>query len=394
MAYKYKSKVLEKLGVQSWINAKNWSTDVGGNLLDDRVLEAMNEVAKTFVDIRELITRVDDRIAELCRSEEAHITTGASGAIELAVAGCIAGNELKNWRKLPHTEEMKNEVLLARGHYINYTPQWIACGARLVEYGISGMLKPSKKEMEALISEKTCCLAYTFSYNNVPRGDQPFEEVVEMGRKYNLPVVVDAASELPPVENLYKFLDMGADIVCYSGGKAIGGPNNTGLMIGNGKGAGIIQAIRQYTFPNYGWGRGYKLSKEQMVGLVTALEIFVQEGNQLYAKQLEIARHFCRELNDIPKLEVTLMPNDENLHEHPLMPLVPRVLLRWDAQQTGATALELDHFMAAADPPVFLRNIHYYNYYSNQEWRLIDTFFLRPPDIEIIIERLKAFFDH
>jgi D-glucosaminate-6-phosphate ammonia-lyase len=392
MAYPYTSKVLQKLGVRSWINARNWSTDTGGNLLDDRVLSAMREVSQTFVDMRELIGAAGEKIAKLCRAEEAHITTGASGAIELAVAGCMAGTDLKNWMSLPDSRDMKNEVLLARGHYINYTPQWKASGSRIVEYGISGMLKPSRQEMEALISDQTCCIAHTLSYNNVPRGVQPFGEVVEVGRKHGIPVVVDAASELPPVGNLYRFLESGADIVCYSGGKAIGGPNNTGFMIGKGRGAEIIKAIRQFSFPNHGWARGFKLSKEQVVGLVTALELFVREGDDLYDKQLLIAHQLFEALKDLPPLEVTIVPNDDSYHEHPMISKVPRVLLRWDAKETGLTADELDQFMAAEDPPVYLRNIHYYEYYTNKEWRLIDTFFLRPPDIEIILERLKAFF--
>ena len=392
MKYPYRSKTLDRLGVRSWINARNWSTVIGGTWIDDRVLEAMNEVAKTFVDMHELFLKADERVAQLCGVEEAHITTGTGAAMELAVAGCMAGDDFSKWLKLPRTDGMKNQVLMPRGHYIAYTPQWTASGASVIEYGQAGHLRSFKRELESSITEKTCCLAYTVSYNTVPRGNVPFEEVVVLAQKYDLPVVVDAASDLPPKSNLRKFTELGADIVCISGGKAIKAPNNTGMMLGSRRGIEIIQSIRKHTFPNPGWGRGHKISKEQIVGLVVALEIFIEEGDELYFDQMDTARYFLLELDDIEGLEVEIIPNDESYHEHPVMPHVPRVLLQWDHDKIGFSANELDEYMAEEDPPIFLRNIHYYNYYSNKEWRLIDTYYLRPEELPLIAQRIKKIF--
>jgi seryl-tRNA(Sec) selenium transferase len=265
-------------------------------------------------------------------------------------------------------------------------------GTKIIEYGQAGVLKSFKRELEGAVTDQTCCLSYTFSYNNVPRGIIPFDEVVETGRKYDLPVVVDAASELPPVSNLHKYIDMGADIVCFSGGKAIGAPNNTGMLLGGEKGEEIIASIRNNTFPHHGWGRGHKISKEQIVGLVVALEIFVNEGDQLYEKQMKTAEYLQSELSGIQGVNVVIIPNDESYHEHPMMPHVPRVLVEWDSKELGLTAHELDKTMAEDDPPIFLRDTHYYDYYTNKEWRLIDTFFLRSPEEKIIVERIKKFF--
>jgi uncharacterized pyridoxal phosphate-dependent enzyme len=390
--YSHRSKVLDSLGVKSWINAKNWSTTVGGNWIDERVLSAMNEVANTFVDMHELFTRADEKIAGLCKVKDAHVTGGAGAAIELAVAGCIAGSDLGKWLKLPHTEGMRNEVVMPRGHYTAYAPQWMIPGTKIIEYGQAGILKSYKKELWSAVTDQTCCLSYTFSYNNVPRGIIPFEEVVAAGRNFGLPVVVDAASELPPVSNLHKFIDMGADLVCFSGGKAIGGPNNTGMLLGGEKGEEIIAAIRNHTFPHYGWGRGHKISKEQIVGLVVALEIFVKEGDQLYEKQMKTAEYLHNELSGIQGVNVVIIPNDESYHEHPMMPHVPRVLVEWDQKELGLTAQDLDKSMAEDDPPIFLRDTHYYDYYTNKEWRMIDTFFLRSPEEKIIVERMKKIF--
>jgi dTDP-4-amino-4,6-dideoxygalactose transaminase len=128
------------------------------------------------------------------------------------------------------------------------------------------------------------------------------------------------------------------------------------------------------------------------VGLVVALEIFLEEGDKLYESQMETARYFLKELSGISGIEVEIIPNDETYHEHPEMPHVPRVLLQWDKEELGISAQELDEAMAAEDPPVFLRNVHYYNYYTNKEWRLIDTFYLRPVEFNIITERIKEIF--
>lgn len=389
MDYPYKSKVLDRLGVRSWINAGNWSTVIGGTWIDDRVLNAMNEVAKTFVDMHELIANVDERIAALCKVDEAHVTTGTGAAMGLAVAGCMAGNDHGKWMRLPDTDGMKNEVVNPRGHHIMYTPQWTVSGATLVEYGQAGTLGSMKRELESAITEGTCCLAYTASYNVVPRGMFPLEEVIEAGKDHGVPVVVDAASMLPPVANLHKYTDMGADVVCFSGGKAIKAPNNTGMMLGKGRGAEIVRAVRAHSFPHAGWGRGYKISKEQIVGLLVALEIFVEEGDALYAKQMETAEYFEGELRDIPGVDVCIMPNDESFHEHVFTPRVPRVLLRWDAREIGLTGKDVDEAMAREDPPVFLRNSKYFTYFTDKEWRQIDTYYLREEEAKIVAMRLK-----
>ena len=389
MAYPYRSKVLDRLGVRSWINASNWSTVIGGTWIPDKVLEAMSEVAKTFVDMFDLIANVDERIAKLCHVEDAHVTTGAGAAIELSVAGCIAGDDHGKWMRLPNTDGMKNEVLIPRGHYIAYTPQWGAAGGKLVEYGEAGQLRSYKRELEDAISENACCISHTMSYNTVPRGKIPLEEVVEVGKKHGVPVVLDAASMLPPVSNLHKYTDMGVDIACFSGGKAVQAPNNTGMMLGVGKGAEIIERVRDYSFPHDGWGRGHKISKEQIVGLVVALEDFVKNGDSLYQKQMKTAEYIVKELSGIKGVDVVIIPNDETFHEHPTMPHVPRVRVEWDEKALGLSPSDVDRLMAEDDPPVFLRRGIYFNYYTNKAWRLIDTFYLRDGEEKIVAERMR-----
>ena len=392
MDFPYRSKTLKRLGVRSWINASNWATVYGGAWIDDRVLNAMNEVAKTFVDMHELIEKADQRIAELCDVEAAHITTGTGAAMGLAVAGCMAGDDEAKWMKLPHTEGMRNEVVNPRGHNIAYTPQWTASGARLIEYGQAGSLKSFKNELKVAITDRTCCLAYTVSYNVVPRGVIPLEETIETAHSHDLPIIVDAASMLPPTSSLHKYTDMGADLVCVSGGKAIQAPNNTGMLLASSRGAPIVESIRSHSFPNSGWARGFKISKEQIVGLVTALEIFVEEGDALYDKQMSHCERIAGELDKIPDLDVSIIPNDERHHEHPFSPRVPRVLFQWDKEKLPITGVQLDEALQAGDPPIFIRNSKYYNYFTNREWRQIDPFFLRDEEVDIVVDSVKRVF--
>ena len=392
MSYPYRSKTLDRLGVRSWVNANNWSTVLGGTWLPEYVLEAMDEVSRTFVDMFELVAKVDARIAQLCGVEDAHVVSGAGAAIELAVAGCLAGSDFGKWQRLPDVEGMKSDVVMPRGHYISYTPQWAASGGKIVEYGQAGSLRSFRDELESAINNNTCCLAYTVSYNVVPRGVIPLEEVVGAGKKHSIPVVVDAASMLPPVANLHRYTDMGVDIVCFSGGKAVQGPNNTGMMLGNGKGAAIIKAVREHSFPHIGWGRGHKVSKEQIVGLCVALEEFVKRGDALYVKQMQVAEHIVRELGQIKGVTASIIPNDETHHEHVAMPHVPRVKLEWDKSVVGFSGADLDAYMAKEDPPVALRNIIYFDYYTDKAWRLIDTYYLRDEEVALIIDRLKRIF--
>jgi hypothetical protein len=122
------------------------------------------------------------------------------------------------------------------------------------------------------------------------------------------------------------------------------------------------------------------------------LEIFLEEGDGLYAEQMRMAEGMREELSGLAGIAVSIIPNDESYHEHPMMPHVPRVLIEWDAKEIGLTSAELDGHMAAEDPPVFLRDVHYFDYYTNKQWRLIDTFFLRPPEVEIIVERITRVF--
>jgi L-seryl-tRNA(Ser) seleniumtransferase len=355
-AYSHRSKILENFGVKSWINACNWSTTLGGTHLSEKVMAAMNEVGNTFVKMDELLMACTEKIAKLAKADVAWITSGAAAATTIAVAACIAGKDRVKQAKLPFTDGMKNEVVIQRHMVTHYSPQITAAGGKIVEYGWGNPRIIPLQMLEDAINNNTCCLAHIHSYHCSPRAWLPFEDVAKVAKEHDLPSWVDSASILPPVSNLWMFGKAGISISIFSGGKGIRGPNDTGILLGHGdKGKHIIESIRMFHSPNVGFARGFKVSKEQIIGLTVAFEEFVENGDSWYKDQLEIAKYIEDNLGSIKKLDVKIIPNDGKLNEHPVMAKVPRVLLEWDKDELRCTSNDIEEFMAAENPPIALR---------------------------------------
>jgi len=391
----FKSVILEKLGVKSWINAANWTTTSGGSYLEQPVIEAMNEASSTFVDMYELLDKACDKVAELCKVDSAFITSGAGAGMALSTAACMTGKDFAKMLKLPNTEEMKNEVIIQSGEVPPYWQQYQMTGAKLRRVGLPFPKNPDSRYIEAAINDNTACIACVYSRNSSPRGSVPIIDCIQIAKKYDIPIQIDAAAVLPPVANLHKFSDMGADLTIFSGGKGIRGPNDTGLILGSGtRGKELIEAIRMQACPNTGFGRAFKVSKEQIVGLVTALELFVKKDEKLeYKKQmarLEKIKNFLSHLNNI---DLEIVPNDEKYHEFPVMAHVPRLKLEWNEHKIGMKAEDLDLKLATKYPPIMLGST-ILNPFTNKQIRYINPYLLRDNEVEIIAKRIIEIFSH
>lgn len=400
MSYVYASEAFSGLGVRSWINASNWSTSIGGSRLDERVIEAMCSAASAYCDMEELMAVAGARVAELCGVEAAHITLGAAAGITLSVSACITGTDTRRMAKLQVAlegrETLADEVVMQMPHSSRCDCQYRTGGGKLVRVGVPAFV--ARHQIEDAITDGTACLAFVYSYQGPPR-DLLFSVMAEIARERDLPFVVDNASIVPPKKNLHRFTDEGADLVVISGGKGIRGPNNTGMVLGGGRnGRRLIEAIREQSFPRYGIGRSFKVSKEAIVGLVVALELFVQQDEEAtYRNQMEMARHIAGALVGIGALQVSVIPNDGTDFEHPVSARVPRVYLQWDAAEVGIDAPGLDRIMAAGDPPILLRppRVTQANAVTSRSIRLIDTFCLREGEDAMVTERLReAFLRH
>jgi len=271
---------LESLGLKPVINAAGNLTNLGGSVLSPEVVDAMREVSTAFVDMNELMQNACQRVAELLDVEAALITSGAAAGLSIATAACMTGNDRTKATRLPDTGRMKNEVLIQRGHRSVYDQAFLLTGARFTEVGHP--FADDEAEVDTSIEESTAALAYTLGYRiaYIQKGALSLESFGRLGRRRGIPLVLDAAAMLPPLGVLKEYA-VSADLVSTSGGKALGGPNDTGILLGKKE---LIQACSLNAFPNDGIGRAMKVSKEQIVGLVTALEMYLKRDE---AKELE-----------------------------------------------------------------------------------------------------------
>ena len=286
----------KELGVKRVINAAGPLTRLGGAPMADRVLDAMREAAEWSVRIEELQERAGDYLAEVTGAEAGYVTCGAAAGLQLAAAACLAGLDIRKMELLPDTSNIPNEIVTQRIHRNAYDHALRAAGSRLIEVGHIG--NPTRGytdpwHIEAAIHKKT--VAVHWVYMDTP-GAVSLEDTVAVAHKHGVPVIVDAASALPPPANLRRLVASGADLVSFSGGKAIGGPQASGILVGRRH---LIDSVAlqhqdmdvlsitwtmRHKFldseklpgpPLQGIGRPLKVGKEQVAGLLTALKIYV-----------------------------------------------------------------------------------------------------------------------
>jgi L-seryl-tRNA(Ser) seleniumtransferase len=285
--------IYEEIGVRTIINGRGATTAVGGTLMHPDVLAAMADAARAFVVLDELNERVGERIAELTGMPAGYVTCGSAAAMVIAAAACIAGSDPERIRRLPDSDGMPNEIIIHRAHRINYDQMLRVAGGRLVEIGTPDRTEP--EELERAINPQTAAVFYVDSRHTHP-GALDFPTVVAIAHARDVPVIVDAASTVPPVDHLRQWGRWGADLVIFSGGKGLRGPQDSGLLAGR---ADLIAAARANGNPHAAVGRGGKVSKEAMAGLWKAIDIFLQTDHEAeYRHHLAQAEAICAALAD------------------------------------------------------------------------------------------------
>lgn len=310
--------VFQNLGVEPIINASGTVTRLGGAPMHASTLAAMREAAENWVPIEQLQGAASNLISEVTGAEAGMVTSGAAAGLTLGAAAIMTGDDLGLMERLPQTDGSANEFIMAREQRSGYDHAVRASGAKIVEVGFNeivsgaGVRRTEIWEYEAAIGERTAGIFYVFTNDSVP----PLEEVVACAKRHQLPVLVDAAGELPPRSNLRWVVSTGADLVTFSGGKAIRGPQSTGILCGRQKLVGaaalqmldmddhpelwqppeeLIQRPAASGLPRHGIGRGMKVSKEEIVGLLTALEMFVKGE---YVSDLEHYRSYLQTIQE------------------------------------------------------------------------------------------------
>lgn len=362
----------EELGVKKIINAAGTYTKYSGSLMNPIVLEAMTEAAKNFVDIEELLEKSGKYIANLLDVEGALITSGAAAGLALATAACIAGDDLGIRNSLPKTEGLANEIIVMKSHRCPYDQAMITVGAEFVEIG--NAIDTHPWELEAAIGEKTAAVAY-FVQSDMLESSLPLDKVIEIVHAHNLPVLVDAAAELPPVENLKKFTEMGADIVVFSGGKDIRGPQSSGLMLGKKE---IIDISRFHGYPNHAIGRPMKLDKETIIGLVTALELYLEEDHQSRMEKWE--QQIVTIVAGLKTISGIEVKKDYGAQPLTQPAITPRAYCTF-GKESRITKEEVAEELYQGEPAIAIM--------INRRSLVINSHMLQEGEEEIVIQRLK-----
>ena len=345
--------VYEQLGVKTMINASGNGTGIGGSIMRPEVMAAMEEAGRSFVRLPELLEKAGQRVAELVGVEAAYITSGAAAGITIAVAACMTGKDIAKVHQLPNTDGMKNEVIIQVMQRNYYELMIRLAGAKLLEVGLAN--QTNSWHLEPAINERTAAIVHFCAYS--PEADLPIEEVIEIAHKRNVPVIVDAAAEFPPFSNLRRFADMGADLTIFSGGKGIRGPQPTGLVLGR---KDLIEACAMNASPNHGVGRPTKVGKEEIVGLVTALELVsVEEVLQAEFDSWEQrTAHMIEVLSRIPGVRAyrELAASSAEQSTSGATPEgVPVTQVRWDAEIVSRTGGQVIQELLEGDPRIVAR---------------------------------------
>ena len=327
-----------ELGVPRMINAAGAYSALGGARMRDPVVAAMRYAATNKVRIRELHDAVGARIAELVGAEAAMVTSGATASMVLATAACMTLGDEEKMRRLPQTSGMKHEIFIQKAHRYTYDRALWVSGAKLVEVA-------SEDELRAAVNERTAMLFFLKPTHN--GDDIAADRYVELAKEFGVPCFCDAATTTPPASNVIDSVDAGFDLVCYSGGKGLRGPYSAGLLIGR---ADLIRYARMNAAPNdRSIGRGMKVSAEEYLGMLVALEtaLAIDEETDFAWKRSRFA-NIIREIADVPGVtaEVFLSPGETNeLY----------LDVDWDADVIGWTKADFIEALRGHSPAVEVR---------------------------------------
>ena len=353
----------KELGLRTFINAAGTYTSMTGSLMPKEVTDAINYGATEYVNLDDLQDKVGERIAELLECEYATVSSGCFGAMSIAMAGVLCGNDTEKVKQLPNTEGWPNEVIIQEGHQIGYAQALTNVGAKVV-------LVKTAKDLEKAISKKTVLLWYLNA--NTENGEIKWEEFVSLGKKHGIPTFIDCAADVPPVSNLFRFTKMGFDMVAFSGGKGLRGPQSAGLLLGKRK---YIEAARMHTPPRGETiGRGMKVNKEEVLGMLAALELYLQKDHkkewQLWEEQIELISNSAKAIEGVTT----------EIHVPPHANHVPSLRIRWDQNLVKITPNDVRKKLREGHPSI--------QTVGNSETIGITTWMMAPGQERIVAKRI------
>ena len=358
------------LGVSPFINASGNITTLGGSLMDPEVLDAMREAGAAFVDLNELNGKAGEYLARRIGVEAAFISAGAASGMLLAAAACLTGTDAKRVQALPCTDGWKSEFVISRVDPHTYIHQSIeVCGGRLVRVGSETSVTAA--EILSGIGPNTAAIVHFLGMQT----EEQLREVIEGATKLGVPVVVDAAAQLPPRSNLTGLVAMGASLVVFSGGKGLRGPQCAGLVIGKKE---LVDAARLNASPYSAIGRGMKVGKEEILGLVTAVDLFLRGSDAEDSRLWEADASLVVDAVDgIVGVRAHVVRGEQPAHPT----FAPRAYVDIPRER----AEKVVQAMRSGNPSVVIRRV--------PSGILVDPMTLQPGEARVVAQRLKEVLD-
>ena len=375
---KKRGAIYERLGVKPIINAVGTWTNYSGSTMEPEVVQAMVEASRVMIRMQELNERAGELIAKYTHAEAGLVTAGATDAMLLQAAACIAGKDPAKIKRLPDAEGVKNEISINWNHNVAFEHAWRAAGAKLVWVGssTSGARNGESWQIEAAINDRSVALAF-IATRACPDSFESLDKMVRIARRHSLPMIVDAAAMLPPVENLWRFIDHGADMVAFSGGKAIRGPQSTGILCGR---RDLIEAAALNHSPNsIAIGRVAKVCKEEIVGLMVALERYIKRDHAADQRRWrEQCNTIATAIVDIRGVKTAVLQDDWTRP-------VPELGIHLTSNWAGSSPDEIIDTMAKSNPPIII---------GKSRWRgeqlFVNPHGLAEDEAELIGQRLHT----
>ena len=364
------NRVYDELGITPVIHAAGTITSYGGSQPRPEVVEAMAVASTAFVGLEELNRKIGEYIAQITGAEAGMVVSGAAGGVVLSIAACMTGTNVGFVRQLPDTTGMKNELAIQKIHRGGYSDMYTFAGAKFVEAGSVDSCLP--EELDLSISENTAAVAYLFG-PGVRTNGLSLSEVCEIAHARGVPVIVDAAAMLPPKSNLRRYISEGADLVTFSGGKYIRGPQGSGLLFGR---KNLIEAALQNTAPFHSIGRPQKVTKEEMVGLHTALKLFMESDDDAqFAAYRDTLNPIQQRLKGIENIDLSIKITESKYH-------VPTLVIGLRSSESGRDPQALLKTLLDGDPRVFM------TYDANEDVMAVNPINIQPGQETVLAERL------
>ncbi len=354
-----------ELGVRTFLNAAGTYTTLTGSLMCQEAVAAWNYASKFYVRLDDLQDAVGKRIAERIGCEAAMVTSGAASALTLGTAACMTGTNREFIDRIPNTEGMKDEVIMQKAHRYGYDHAVRNCGVKIVEVETMDDLE------QATAAGKTAMMLFLNFAE--PRGQIKAPEFIRFGKEHGIPTFNDAAADVPPPENLSKYTKMGFDLVTFSGGKGLRGPQSAGLLLGR---KDLIHAARLNAPPRGDTiGRGMKVNKEEILAMLATVEAYLDQDADAAARELERrARLVVDAVKSIPGVKT-------DVRVPPIANHVPHVHITWDQAQVKITVPEVKQKLREGKPSIEVTP-------SSDKELVVNPWMLSPGEPEIVARRV------